>query len=94
MEAKRDWGFAGDYVEAMWLMLQQEKPDDYVIGTGENHTVKEFVEVAFGVLGLDWQKYVVVDENFSVLLKSTRFWLTGKGQKNLVGSQRQNLTIW
>ena len=64
LEAKRDWGFAGDYVEAMWLMLQQEKPDDYVIGTGENHTVKEFVEVAFGVLGLDWQKYVVVDENF------------------------------
>lgn len=64
LEAKRDWGFAGDYVEAMWLMLQTEKPNDYVVGTGVNHTVKEFLEIAFGALELDWQKYVVVDEKF------------------------------
>ncbi len=64
LDAKRDWGFAGDYVEAMWLMLQQEKPQDYVIATGETHTVREFVEVAFSWLGLDWQKYVKVDEKF------------------------------
>lgn len=57
---KRDWGFAGDYVEAMWLMLQQDKPDDYVIGTGENHTIKEFVELAFKQVGItNWEKYVI-----------------------------------
>ena len=57
---KRDWGFAGDYVEAMWLMLQQEKPDDYVIGTGENHSVQEFVELAFKHVGIpNWQDYVI-----------------------------------
>ncbi len=60
LEPKRDWGFAGDYVEAMWLMLQQEKPDDYVIATGENHSVKEFVELAFKAVGIDdWEKYTV-----------------------------------
>ena len=60
LEPKRDWGFSGDYVEAMWLMLQQDKPDDYVIATGENHSVKEFVEEAFKVVGIsDWEKYVV-----------------------------------
>ena len=64
MDAKRDWGFAGDYVVMMWLMLQQEKPDDYVIGTGENHAVQEFVELAFGHAGLDWKKYVVLDDAF------------------------------
>ncbi|WP_282171253.1 GDP-mannose 4,6-dehydratase [Cytobacillus firmus] len=64
LEAQRDWGFAGDYVKAMWLMLQQEKPDDYIIATGETHTVKEFVEIAFKHAGLDWQKYVVQDEKF------------------------------
>src|SRR5579859_2171011 len=58
MEAKRDWGFAGDYVEAMWLMLQQDKPDDYVIATGENHSIQEFVEEAFKAIGInEWQKY-------------------------------------
>jgi GDPmannose 4,6-dehydratase len=62
--AERDWGFAGDYVEAMWLMLQQDEPRDYVIATGESHSVREFVEVAFKVVGLDWEKYVVVDEKF------------------------------
>ena len=63
LEAKRDWGYAGDYVEAMWLMMQQPKPDDYVIGTDESHSVKEFVETAFNHIGLDWKKYVVVDKN-------------------------------
>ncbi len=62
MEPKRDWGFAGDYVEAMWLMLQQDKPDDYVIGTGENHSVKEFVELAFNYVGIsNWKEYVSSD---------------------------------
>jgi GDPmannose 4,6-dehydratase len=59
LDAKRDWGFAGDYVEAMWLMLQQETPDDYVIGTGESHSVAEFVELAFKEVGItDWEKYI------------------------------------
>jgi GDPmannose 4,6-dehydratase len=62
--AKRDWGFAGDYVKAMWLMLQQDKPDDYVIATGETHSVKEFVEMAFSYAGLNWKKYVVKDKTF------------------------------
>src|SRR5438552_13554032 len=61
LEAKRDWGFAGDYVEAMWLMLQQPEPDDYVVATGETHTVKRLVELAFQTAGLDWQKHVVTD---------------------------------
>ena len=64
LEASRDWGFAGDYVEAMWLMLQQDEPDDYVIATSETHTVEEFVEHAFGHAGLDWKDYVVIDERF------------------------------
>ncbi len=64
LDAKRDWGFAGDYVRAMWLMLQQEKADDYVVATGETHTVRELVEQAFGCVGLDWQKYVKIDPAF------------------------------
>ncbi len=64
LEAKRDWGYAGDYVEAMWLMLQQSEPDDYVIGTGENHSVKEFVEIAFEHVGLEWEPYVTIDPAF------------------------------
>jgi len=61
LDAKRDWGFAGDYVRAMWLMLQQDKPDDYVIATGETHTVEKLVDTAFSAVGLDWKKYVVID---------------------------------
>ncbi|MCX8109046.1 MAG: GDP-mannose 4,6-dehydratase [Verrucomicrobiae bacterium] len=61
LDACRDWGYAKEYVEAMWLMLQQDEPDDYVIATGETHSVREFLDVAFGYVGLDWQKYVVVD---------------------------------
>ena len=62
LDAKRDWGFAGDYVEAMWLMTQQETPDDYVVATGETHTVKEFLQVVFNYAGLDVNKYVKIDE--------------------------------
>ncbi len=64
LEAKRDWGYAGDYVEAMWLMLQQQEPDDYVIATGETHSVREFVEEAFGYAGLKWNKYVEIDKRY------------------------------
>jgi len=64
LESQRDWGFAGDYVRAMWLMLQQNEPDNYVIGTGETHAVREFCEIAFSHVGLDYKDYVVVDERF------------------------------
>lgn len=64
LEAKRDWGFAGDYVRAMWLMLQQDEPDNYVVSTGENHTVREVCEIAFGHLDLNWEDYVKVDKKF------------------------------
>jgi GDPmannose 4,6-dehydratase len=64
LDAKRDWGFAGDYVRAMWMMLQQERADDYVIATGESHSVRNLVETAFAHVGLDWQKYVRTDPRF------------------------------
>lgn len=64
IDARRDWGFAGDYVEAMWLMLQADKSDDYVIGTGKIHSVKDILNIAFKEVGLDWQKYVVINEEF------------------------------
>jgi len=64
IEAKRDWGYAKEYVEAMWLMLQQSEPDDYVVATGETHSVKEFLQLAFDRVGLDWQKYVEIDPKF------------------------------
>jgi GDPmannose 4,6-dehydratase len=64
LEAKRDWGFAGDYVEAMWLMLQQPKPDDYVIATGETHSVRDLVEQAFKEVGLDWKRHVELDNRY------------------------------
>src|SRR5216110_4101593 len=64
LEAQRDWGFAGDYVRAMWMMLQQDQADDFVIATGESHSVRELVEVAFGHAGLDWEKYVKLDKRF------------------------------
>ena len=64
LDAKRDWGAAPDYVEAMWLMLQQDEPDDYVIATGETHSVRELIELAFAEVGLDWQQYVEVDPRF------------------------------
>lgn len=64
LSAKRDWGFAGDYIQAMWLMLQLEKPDDFVVATDETHTVQEFAEIAFAHVGLDWRAYVKTDEKF------------------------------
>ncbi|MGD0076007.1 MAG: GDP-mannose 4,6-dehydratase [Candidatus Binataceae bacterium] len=64
LDAKRDWGFAGDFVEAMWLMMQQEKPDDFVVATGESHSVREFLEITFDRVKLDWQKYVELDPRF------------------------------
>ena len=64
LEAKRDWGFAGDYVEAMWLMLQQEQADDFVIATGETHSVREFLDASFGLVGLDWRKHVEIDPRY------------------------------
>jgi len=64
LNAKRDWGYAPEYVESMWLMLQQNEPDDYVIATGEAHSVREFCEIAFDIVGLDWQEYVKVDKRF------------------------------
>ncbi len=64
LEGRRDWGFAGDYVEAMWLIMQQEKPEDFVIATGENHSVQEFMELTFERLGLDWRKHLEIDARF------------------------------
>jgi GDPmannose 4,6-dehydratase len=64
LDARRDWGFAGDYVEAMWRMLQVDKPDDYVIATGECHTVRDFLDLAFGHLDLDWKKHVEIDPRY------------------------------
>jgi GDPmannose 4,6-dehydratase len=64
LEAKRDWGYAPEYVEGMWQMLQKERPDDYVLGTGESHLVREFVTEAFEYAGLDWRKYVSIDERY------------------------------
>lgn len=64
LDAKRDWGFAGDYVQAMWLMLQQEKPDDYVIATGETHSIRELLQIAFEHVGLDYRPYVIIDPKF------------------------------
>ncbi|MBM4398770.1 MAG: GDP-mannose 4,6-dehydratase, partial [Candidatus Cloacimonetes bacterium] len=61
LDARRDWGYAGDYVEAMWLMLQQDEPDDYVIATGISHSVKDLIKITFDHLGLDWEKYVKID---------------------------------
>jgi GDPmannose 4,6-dehydratase len=64
LDAKRDWGFAKEYVEAMWLMLQQDKPDDYVVATNETHSVREFLEAAFGHVNLKWEDYVEIDSNY------------------------------
>jgi GDPmannose 4,6-dehydratase len=64
LDAKRDWGYAKEYVEMMWLMLQQDQPDDYVAATNETHSVREFVEETFGCLGLDWQQYVRHDQRY------------------------------
>ena len=91
LDAKRDWGFAGDYVEAMWLMLQQEKAEDYVIATGQTHSIREFLDVAFDKVGLDWNKYVEIDQRYfrpaevDLLLGDS-----SKAQKNLNWQPRVN----
>src|SRR4029077_18353733 len=64
LDARRDWGYAAEYVEAMWLMVQQDQPGDYVVATGETHSVREFIEIAFDRAGLDWRKYVEIDPKF------------------------------
>jgi len=64
LEAKRDWGYAPEYVDAMWRMMQLDEPDDFVVATGETHTVREFVQLAFDYAGLDWEKYVEIDEKY------------------------------
>jgi GDPmannose 4,6-dehydratase len=80
LESKRDWGFAGDFVEAMWLMLQQEKPDNYIISTGETHSVRDFLNVAFNYVGIsDWEKYIKIDPRFK--RPAELFSLHGKCQK-------------
>lgn len=95
LDAKRDWGFAGDYVRAMWLMLQQDKADDFVISTGETHTIEELVEIAFSHVGLNWRDYVVIDQKFvrpaevDLLLGDCT-----KAKKNWVGSLKLGLNSW
>jgi GDPmannose 4,6-dehydratase len=96
LDAKRDWGFAGDYVRAMWMMLQQDRADDYVISTGESHSVRELVEIAFAHVGLDWQKHVRLDPRFlrpaevehligdSSKARATLGWTPAVGFKQLV----------
>jgi GDPmannose 4,6-dehydratase len=64
LDSKRDWGYAKDYVQAMWLMLQQEEADDYVVATGETHSIREFLDIAFGYVNLDWQDYVAFDPRY------------------------------
>lgn len=80
LESRRDWGFAGDYVEAMWLMLQREKPDNFLISTGETHSIKDFLDVAFSHVGIkDWKKYVKIDPRFK--RPAELFELKGKSDK-------------
>jgi len=79
LEAKRDWGYAPEYVEGMWLMLQQDKPDDYVFATGETHSVTEFCKEAFGLKGLDWKDYIKIDKNY---IRNSEVWeLRGDASK-------------
>lgn len=89
LDAKRDWGYAGDYVEAMWLMLQQDEPDDYVIATGECHSVREFLEETFSQLDLDWRDYVEIDPRY---LRPTEVdhlqGIPQKPEENWVGNQK------
>ncbi len=95
LEARRDWGYAADYVRAMWLMLQQDAPDDYVVATGETHSVREFVEEAFGYLDLDWNEYVVQDPKSTGRPRSTCWWvIPPKRGRNSGGNQAYPLKSW
>ena len=95
LQAQRDWGFAGDYVRAMWMMLQQDEADDYVIGTGETHSVEEFVQIAFDRAGLDWRKHVTIDPKFhrpaevDLLLSDP-----AKAAARLAGNRKSALSNW
>ena len=94
LDAKRDWGYAHEYVEAMWLMLQQDKPDDYVIATGETHTIREFLDLAFQHAGLEWEKYVEIDPRYyrpaevDLLIGDA-----AKAKSNWAGNQKRNSPI-
>ena len=95
LDAQRDWGFAGDYVEAMWLMLQQDAPEDFVICTGETHSVREFCEVAFGHAGLNWEDHVVIDEAFFRPARSIFSSVTPPRPKNCsAGSREPRSRTW
>jgi GDPmannose 4,6-dehydratase len=87
LDAQRDWGFAGDYVEAMWLMLQQDKPDDYVIATGQMHSVRQFLDSAFGRVGLEWKKYVEIDARYFRPAEVDRLCGNASKAKRLLGWQ-------
>ncbi len=95
LDAKRDWGFAGDYVEAMWMMLQVDEPDDFVIATGETHSVREFLEAAFEHAGMDWEPYVEIDPRYfrpaevDVLLGDP-----SKAKRSSAGSRGWASTSW
>lgn len=98
LEAKRDWGYAREYVEAMWLMLQQAKPDDYVVATGESHSVREFLEAAFAHAGLDWRRYVEIDPNYYRTI-GRRKWICWsvmpqRRKNNWVGNPKRSSTTW
>ena len=86
LDSKRDWGFAGDYVEAMWLMLQQEKPDNYIVSTGETHSIRDFLDLAFNYVGIkDWEKYVKLDPRFKRPAELFSLHGTNKKAKEVLG---------
>lgn len=89
LDGRKDWGFAGDFVRAMWLMLQKDKPGDYVIGTGQTHTVREFVEKVFGILDLDWQRYVVSDPKFFRVVPSSDIVANPRKAREILGWEPQ-----
>ena len=90
LEARRDWGFAGDYVEAMWLMLPQDLPDDNVIAIGEIHSVRELLEIAFSAVGLNWKEYVVVDRTLLPPPRSSCSKATTARQEHISGGSRKS----
>ena len=96
LDAQRDWGFAGDYVDAMWRMLQQDEPDDYVVATGVTHSVSELVDFAFRRVGIeDWERYVVQDSRFYAPLRSISSWETPrKRARSSAGDRRWTSSSW
>ena len=95
LDSKRDWGYAPEYVEAQWMMLQQDNPDDYVIATNETHTIREFLEVSFGRVGLEYEKYVEIDRVISVRRRWTcSSAIRPRPRKSSVGSRKQPSRSW